>query len=65
MKRRHLPPHQPARSHPLMAFAATVVLAVSATAVVLLPDVAVQAADALAQLPSGLDAMVSSSGILD
>jgi hypothetical protein len=48
-----------------MAFAATVVLAVSATAVVLLPDVAVQAADALAQLPSGLDAMVSSSGILD
>lgn len=58
MKRRHLPrPHlAPARA--LVAFVATVVLALVASAAVLWPDSAADAADALAVAPRNLSQLL-------
>lgn len=55
MKRRPLPskPSHPARA--LAAFVATVILAVAATVMLLLPDTTAHSADALARVPSGLE----------
>lgn len=55
MKRRRLPPkNQLPTRRALLAFVATVVLAVMATAAVLLPDSTVNSADSLTRVPSDL-----------
>jgi hypothetical protein len=64
MKRRH-PQHRIARrTHALAAFVATVVLAVLATVMVMLPDFAVQAADSMSLLPAKLGQMFP-AGLFD
>lgn len=51
MKRRSLPPKKQLTTRALVAFVVTVVLAVVATVVVLLPDATVKSADSLARVP--------------
>lgn len=56
MKNHHpLPRRSPALVRAWVAFGATVVLALIASAVVLWPDAATNAADGLAQAPRGLE----------
>ncbi|WP_311220609.1 MULTISPECIES: hypothetical protein [unclassified Acidovorax] len=54
--KRHLPPGIRA----FTAFTATVLLALAATAMTLVPDEAVQAADSLVTLPNQLDTILPS-----
>ena len=56
MKHRHFPPRRsPALTRALVAFFATVLLALIASAAVLWPDAATNAADGLASAPRGLE----------
>lgn len=55
MKRRTLPPRKTHPVRALAAFAATVVLAVMATVLLLLPDTTAHSADALARVISDLE----------
>ena len=56
MKHRHSSPRRsPALARALVAFFATVVLALIASAAVLWPDAATNAADGLALVPTGLE----------
>lgn len=55
MKRRRLPPKNQLPTRALVAFVATVVLAVIASVVVLLPDTTVKSADSLVRVPSDLE----------
>ena len=52
MKRRRLPPKNQLTTRAVVAFVATVVLAVLASVVVLLPDATVKSADSLARVPN-------------
>lgn len=51
--------HLPAGIRAFTAFTATVLLAVAATAMTLVPDEAVQAADSLVNLPIQLDTILA------
>ena len=65
MKRRRLPPkNQLPTRRALLAFVATVVLAVMATAAVLLPDLTADSADSLARVPSDLGQWIP-AGLFD
>ena len=54
-------PQTTTRFRALAAFAGTVVLAVLASASLLMPDVTVQSADSMPLLPSGLNQLVDTS----
>lgn len=60
MKRRRLPPKNQLPTRALVAFVATVVLAVIASVVVLLPDTTVKSADSLVRVPNDLGQWIPS-----